>query len=139
MLAELMPTILKSNNSICFIEFYGGVFLPGRSTREWVESLERRISGERLLEVENLYGLFVFVVENSSDNVVLKEKIENALIYLSMAQKGLTNKEMLLLTKMTEAEWDQFMGIFGRCIVHYEGLLQVRARWLVDCVMERER
>lgn len=94
---------------------------------------------ERLSEVEGLFGLFMFVVDNSSESVVLREKMESALIYLSMAQKGLTIKEMLILTKMSEGEWELFMGVFGRCVVHYEGLLQVRARWLVDCVMERER
>lgn len=46
---------------------------------------------------------------------------------------------MLILTKLSEQEWTIFLGIFGCAVVRYEGVFSIKARWLVESVLERER
>jgi len=61
------------------------------------------------------------------------------LVFLALAQKGLTAKEMQILNKFNNEEWLQFLGIFGSVIVKYEGVFLINSRWLVESVLERER
>lgn len=138
-LTELTQCIAKSNNLYSFLEFYSGVFLPKEGPVEWTESLEKRINVGGIFSICNINELYNFVIENSTENLALKGKFETALVYLAMAQKGLTVREMLLLTKLSEGEWQQFMGIFGCVIMNYEGVFLINSRWLVESVLEREK
>ena len=75
------------------------------------------------------------MIENSTENQTLKTKFELALTFLSLAQKGLTSREMLILTKMNENEWTHFLSIFGCAIMKYEGVFLINSRWLVESVL----
>lgn len=102
-LEELMIKVTKTYNVYSFLEFYSGVFLPKEGVVEWTESLEKRINTSSLQAVSNISQLFNYVIDNSSENQALKGKFELALIFLSLAQKGLTMREMLILTKLNES------------------------------------
>ena len=58
---------------------------------------------------------------------------------MTLAQKGLTTREMLILTKLSESEWTQFLGIFGCVIAKYEGVFSIRGGWLMEAILEREK
>lgn len=89
-LEELFPRISKANNVYSFLEFYAGVFLPKEGPVEWTEALERRVVAEDLNKIANINDLYNFVIENSTENINLKAKFESSLIFLALAQKGLT-------------------------------------------------
>lgn len=118
-LDTLMAKITKTFNVYSFLEFYEGVFLPKEAVVEWTESLERRISTASLQQVGNISQLCNYVIDSSSESETLKGKFELALIFLALAQKGLTSKEVLILTKLSESEWRHFLSIFGCIIVKY--------------------
>ena len=44
---------------------------------------------------------------------------------------------MLILTKLSESEWVLFLAIFGSIIVRYEGVYSIKARWLIEGIIER--
>jgi len=45
-----------------------------------------------MIVISNIFGFYNFVIENSTDNPNLKSKFEAALIFLAIAQKGLTTR-----------------------------------------------
>ena len=111
------------------------MFLPKEAPVEWTESLEKRINPSSLLSINNINQLSNFVIENSTDNTSLKNKFELALVFLALAQKGLTAREVQLLTKLNEQEWQVFLGIFGCIVINYEGVFLINSRWLVESVL----
>jgi hypothetical protein len=44
---------------------------------------------------------------------------------------------MLILTKMNESEWTLFAAVFGCVVVGYEGVYSIKARWLIEAILER--
>ena len=83
----------------------------------------------------NINQLYQFVIDASTEQSTLRAKFELALAFMTLAQKGLTTREMLVLTKLTETEWTQFLGIFGCLIVRYEGVYSIRGGWLTEAVL----
>lgn len=49
----------------------------------------------------NINQLYQFVIDASTEQPTLRAKFELALAFMTLAQKGLTTREMLVLTKLT--------------------------------------
>jgi hypothetical protein len=134
-LDEILPKMYRGGNVYCFLEFYSGVLLPKEAPMGWIETLEKRLPYEGLAAINNVFQLFNYVIDNSAEVAVLKAKFESALIFLALAQKGITTREMLMLSKLDEEEWIHFLGIFGSVIVRYGDVFSIKARWLVEAVL----
>ena len=54
--------------------------------------LEKKLNIKQIHEISNILNLFTFIIENSTENPTVKSKFESALMFLAIAQKGLTQR-----------------------------------------------
>jgi len=85
--------------------------------------------------VDSIHGLYNFILDFWIEHSHLGTKIQSALIYLSLTQKGLTARELVNLTKMSESDWNYFLIIFNCLTIKYEGIYSIKSISFIEYIL----
>jgi hypothetical protein len=91
------------------------------------EILNEKMSFKKLDKIQSIQDLYNLVIDFWTEHSPLKNRLENILTYLSLTQKGLSQKEIINIGRMTESDWSILQVIFSPVIIKYEGVYSIKS------------
>jgi hypothetical protein len=133
-LEKIVQRVGLANNTYTLIEFFRGSFLIKKSVDKMKDAmalvreiLNEKMSFKKLDKIQSIQDLYNLVIDFWTEHSPLKNRLENILTYLSLTQKGLSQKEIINIGRMTESEWSILQVIFSPVIIKYEGVYSIKS------------
>ena len=107
-LKELYNREENSEDIYRLLDTYKSFFLPmigyyDEEVSKLIKNvLEKKLNRKGMKDIYSLSNIYEFVINLWGDHFPCKKKLKDALIFLSLSQKGLTEEEIIFETKLSE-------------------------------------
>ena len=89
------------------------------------------------LGVQTIEELNLFILESFSKSIMEFGRYKDILIALTVSEKGLSTREVLALTRISQKEWNHFVAIFDNFMMKYKDLWKISEETFRKVVIQK--
>jgi len=133
-------------NSSLFMKTYLSTLLPGPCEgfieekdikKDEFRTIFRNMDYKALEKIDTIEELNTFLLNHFSKTMMEPTKFKDILIALTISEKGLSTKEILTLTKISQREWNSFVAVFETFMMKYKDLWSISEESFRKVVTQR--